>query len=773
MFFRSLLVQLSLAVILIATVTLTIFGYINYQETRSSMLQELNLSLERTANRLTTGIRTPLYNIHSESIQDILLAEMESPTVSRILIIESGLTKPSYGYSRNKQGQIVTDLSVPQDHPGLQTKRIVRYADEDLGEIFVYMTQDHLDQTLRRILYQDIFQILLLNLILTGLVITTLHANFVRPVKQLTKTTQAIADGQLDHEILSAGHTEISILARGISSMRNAIKDKIMRLQLELDQRRRIEDLMRAQRDLALQLSRSSSLPEILTACLNMSLTLSGMSYGLACLHNPPRLVTSRELSAATCDQIITGPLMQTDQTQYYTRQQISEIFDNPELGCLAVYPIGMDGRILATIAIGSTAHAEFSTELRTTIEDTILQMGSAVSRGQAEAELLDARNYIDNIINSMPSILVGVDTQGRITHWNSRAASKTGLNPEEACGQLLTDAFPHLENLMHQIKRAIHEREPQISHKITHQRNEVTNYENLTIYPLVANGVQGAVVRIDDITEQVRLEEIMIQAEKMASVGGLAAGMAHEINNPLAGILQNVQVIQNRTQCSLPKNQKVAADCGVSMQSIHNYLEQRGIIDMLASIQETGTRAAHIVDSMLTFSRKSRAQAEPEDMAQLLDRTVELAANDYDLKKSYDFRHIRIIKEYEPDLPPVLCKGAQIQQVILNLLKNGAQAMGISGGDSASFILRLHRAGDKICIEVEDNGPGMPDQVKRHIFEPFFTTKDVGFGTGLGLSVSYFIITEHHHGQMEVESTPGEGTRFIIQLPLQTDSGA
>jgi signal transduction histidine kinase len=139
-------------------------------------------------------------------------------------------------------------------------------------------------------------------------------------------------------------------------------------------------------------------------------------------------------------------------------------------------------------------------------------------------------------------------------------------------------------------------------------------------------------------------------------------------------------------------------------------------------------------------------------------------------LKKRYDIRHIGIVREYAADLPAVRCEAGKLQQVLLNILRNGAEAM-ISDrqpGRKPQFVLRLQPEVGWVRLEIEDNGPGMPEAVRKRVFEPFFTTKGVGEGTGLGLSVSYFIITEDHGGTLTVESSPGNGARFIIRLPLE-----
>jgi PAS domain S-box-containing protein len=391
--------------------------------------------------------------------------------------------------------------------------------------------------------------------------------------------------------------------------------------------------------------------------------------------------------------------------------------------------------------------------------------------RKEAEKEIFSLRNYLSNIIDSMPSILIGVDKKNRITQWNLKASQKTGISPEAARGQLLETVFPQFTIELDHVRISIESRN--VHHVSRHPRveNNKQIYEDITIYPLTSNGVEGAVIRIDDVTEQVQMEELMIQSEKILSVGGLAAGMAHEINNPLAGMMQSANVMKNRLErIDMPANLRVAEALGISMGDIKVFMEKREIFRMLDAIQESGARAAEIVSNMLSFARKSDTSTSSHYPDQLMDESLELAATDYDLKKQYDFKSIEIIKEYAQDLPMLLCEGAKIQQVLLNILRNGAQAMQTAKTQSPRFIIRIYKkeVPGMVFMEIDDNGPGMDDATKSKVFDPFFTTKPVGVGTGLGLSVSYFIITENHKGTLTVLSEPEKGTNFIIGLPVQ-----
>jgi two-component system NtrC family sensor kinase len=417
---------------------------------------------------------------------------------------------------------------------------------------------------------------------------------------------------------------------------------------------------------------------------------------------------------------------------------------------------VGMLARYFNTFMERLEAYSE---SLKTTI---------AESR-EAEQEMARMRHYLKNLVDAMPSVLVGVDRQGRVTQWNRAAAHMTGVDGDRAIGRLATELLPLLIPYTEMIDAAINEGRARQAEKVPCRFRKIPFYADIMVYPIEAGQLKGAVIRVDDVTQRVRMENMMVQTEKMMSVGGLAAGMAHEINNPLGGMLQSLQNAVRRMSMGLPANEADAIACGTRLETIRCYLEKRDIFRFLENIRISGERASHIVENMLSFSRRSESRKTPVALPDLLDKAVELAAHDYDLKKKFDFRDIRIDRHYDPGLPPVPCVATEIEQVIFNLLRNAAQAMREKRTDAKApcIALRLRRENDFIVIEIADNGPGMEESRLKRIFEPFFTTKEVGVGTGLGLSVAYFIITNNHNGSMSAESSPGKGASFIIRLPL------
>jgi PAS domain S-box-containing protein len=397
----------------------------------------------------------------------------------------------------------------------------------------------------------------------------------------------------------------------------------------------------------------------------------------------------------------------------------------------------------------------------------------NVTERRQREEELRRVRQYLRNIIDSMPSVLVGVDRDGNVTHWNREAERVSGRGAADAAGKPFAEAFPVLREEAQTVMDALDKGTPVTGRRLSAGENEERRHYEIMVYPLRGETVEGAVIRVDDVSERIQIEEMMVQTEKMMSVGGLAAGMAHEINNPLGGILQACQNIERRTSEELEKNRQVAGELDVDMTVIRAYLDKRGILDFITGIREDGSRAAKIVADMLAFSRRSESRFAPANLAELVDTVLRLAANDYDLKKHYDFRRTHIERDFEDNLPEVRCDQTKIEQVLLNLIKNSAQAMASNPRqEDPTITIRLRGEGPRVRIEVADNGPGMKEEVRKRVFEPFFTTKEVGVGTGLGLSVSYFIITKQHRGTMSVVSTPGQGTRFSIRLPLDPGDG-
>lgn len=393
--------------------------------------------------------------------------------------------------------------------------------------------------------------------------------------------------------------------------------------------------------------------------------------------------------------------------------------------------------------------------------------------RRNAQLSLQRIRNYLQNIIDSIPSILIALDGDMKVSLWNRKAEQENRLRAQLAEGQSLgsvSSLFP-ADVYSINIKQVMETRQQLRLSKVKSLKTAEDGSErffDLLIFPMSDIGDDGVGLLIDEVTERVFFEEGLVRSQKMQSVGRLASGLAHEINNPLAAILQNVQVLRRRLSPELNKNVEVAEQLGISVDVVDTYMKERGCDKMLRSITDAGQRAARIVANMQSFSRQGEDTFASCALGELIERTLDLVSSDYDMRYHYSFQKIEIVRQFD-SVPDVYCESSHIQQALLNLFKNAAQAMNGQEQPPRLTIRLFSTDRQHVCIQIEDNGPGMAAETVEHIFDPFYSTREVGLGAGLGLSVAYFIITQTHGGEFSLSSSPGQGSRFDIVLPLKS----
>ena len=381
--------------------------------------------------------------------------------------------------------------------------------------------------------------------------------------------------------------------------------------------------------------------------------------------------------------------------------------------------------------------------------------------------ELEHTRDHLDKMINAIPVALVSIDFHGKLTMFNNAANAIASRPPVE--GKSLHDCFFIPEAVERTILANIQQNKkfhmPQYRLETPGSPHKIFS---ISAYPLQTR--TDGVVAFEDITDKNRMEEIVMQSEKMLSVGNLAAGMAHEINNPLGGILQGAQNIFRRLDPSRSANTIAAEKRNLNLDDVNLFLEDRKITRMLRGIQESAERAAKIVGSMLSFAQRDHNTLVQHDLNELVSESLRLAKSDYTLMNTLDFKDINIETHLDTTLPTIPCASSEIEQVMLGLVQNAAYALssGGSSGDTPSITISTLQKESHAVVIVEDNGPGMPDAVRKRVFEPFFTTKKPGEGTGLGLAVAYFVITQNHQGSIIVEEGDTGGTRFVIELPFK-----
>ncbi len=436
--------------------------------------------------------------------------------------------------------------------------------------------------------------------------------------------------------------------------------------------------------------------------------------------------------------------------------------------------PLVVKGKVIGLIAIQNyndpNSYNAQDLQVLSSVSD---QIATAIDRKKAEDDLRESENRYRHLFNNAPTAMYEIDfIKNRFINVNKSMCKDYGyskneflsMNPLKFFTRQNKKVFSQNLNTILRAKKYSKEIELDIYRKDGQKQCVILNSD----YLFQNDKITGARVVVHDITERKQIEEMMIQSEKMMSVGGLAAGMAHEINNPLAGIMQNIQVIQNRLTNPIPANEKAAKRVGTSMIAINDFMKERDIFTMLENSHAASINAAKIVKNMLSFARKSDASKSSHQISDLFEKALELSQSDYNLKKKYDFRHIKIVKEIATKIPMVSCEESKILQVLFNIIKNAAEAMftSIPKTENPMLTFRAFEENQMVVAQVIDNGPGMEEGIRRRIFEPFFTTKGTNEGTGLGLSLSYFIIVDDHKGEMAVQSTIGRGSTFIIKLP-------
>jgi hypothetical protein len=410
------------------------------------------------------------------------------------------------------------------------------------------------------------------------------------------------------------------------------------------------------------------------------------------------------------------------------------------------VFPMRVKGRVSALLAVAERRGLEpgLSSEDRGLLVTLCAHASTAIESARlvlevrqhaAEVETLKALQ--ERILESSGVGLLLVDEEQRILAWNRTLEEIYALARAQAIGKPLRDVFP-----LHTVRRIDRELAavgPDVEARI--YRHALVNRAgerlvvNLVLSPIAAEGAEGSrVVTFDDITSRVILEEQVQQQERLASLGLLAAGVAHEVNTPLTGISSYAQLLLEETAVDHPHR------------------------DVLRKIEEQTRRASRIANSLLDLARPERTSFEtlaPNEAALEVVRLFEPQLRD---------RRIALEAVLDPGLPAIRGHRGKLQQVLLNLLSNARDA--VEGG--GRIVVRTSVTDGNVALEVVDDGVGIAEEDLPRIFEPFFSTKGRGKGTGLGLSISYGIVREHE-GTMQVESVPGSFTRFRVELPLPT----
>jgi len=372
-------------------------------------------------------------------------------------------------------------------------------------------------------------------------------------------------------------------------------------------------------------------------------------------------------------------------------------------------------------------------------------------SVGMLEEELRHTNSLLENLLLSAVDCVIASDMKGNIFLFNASAENVFEHSKEETENSInVRDIYPG--DGARQVMKLLRSDDFGGKGRLTTYRTNALTKSGEEI-PISLNasvvyeeGKEVATVGFfhdlrDRIQIQKELEETqvqLLQAEKMASLGKLAAGVAHQINNPLGGITLFAKLM------------------------LEEYTLEKGAEEDLHRILRDAERARNTVKELLEFTRQTRHLMQPNNINDALQRTLFLIEN------QTLFQNIQLRKELQADLPPVSSDAQQLYHLMMNIILNAAQAM--DGNGILHIKTHYREKQDRVCIVISDTGPGIPEKALPHVFEPFFTTKDEGKGTGLGLSLAYNIV-ESHGGRMSARNNPEKGASFIIELPSASNS--
>ena len=359
------------------------------------------------------------------------------------------------------------------------------------------------------------------------------------------------------------------------------------------------------------------------------------------------------------------------------------------------------------------------------------------------QSQLQRERDFNQKILNTTQSMIMVLDTAGLISYANRRCY-EAGYREEEMIGRRLVDLVDGAQRGEFEaaLETTAHGHQVENLEARARRGDGSLGYFSISLSPMrdEQNAVNSVVVVMTDITDAALLQAKLAHAERMATIGRLVSGVAHEVNNPLAAILGFTDL--------LIENPEMPGSAQEGLQII---------------LQET-QRTKDIVQDLLSFARQRPVQREAVQVSAILRQTIKL--------RSYDFTShgVEVVENFDEDLPAAIGDSQQLQQVFLNIVNNAYDAIQESGR-RGKIALSTKRAGDSIEIAVSDNGTGIADAAR--IFDPFFTTKPTGKGTGLGLSICYGIVRAHG-GEIQCwNNKDGEGSTFLVKLPVATEAAA
>tara|TARA_B110000503_G_scaffold65963_1_gene103548 strand:- start:3051 stop:4505 length:1455 start_codon:yes stop_codon:yes gene_type:complete len=364
---------------------------------------------------------------------------------------------------------------------------------------------------------------------------------------------------------------------------------------------------------------------------------------------------------------------------------------------------------------------------------------------------LRSSESYIADILSSMPLMLISLDQHGKITRWNQKTESITGISSAQALGKDLWHTYPAITITPAQI---IHAQTQNQATTIKHSQRGQYHFD-ITIYPLRGQEETGVVILIDDVTKNILAANMLIQRDKISSMGELASTMAHDISFPLQCILEDL----NKGLSSIEKLDLLKNKDGTGVKSL------------LLNANQRGQQVMAIIDNLVDFSISQGGKKQLGAIPSIINNTLDLARKIITSPSGLKFCDIKVEIDYEENLPQIPFFSSEMKQVILSLFRHACYAISEAMPKKSEPLIKIKvmECYEALWVKIQHNGLGVSKEEQQFIFEPFFTNQPTScnYDSTKRLSFSYFIITEQHKGQLAITSDLDVGTTFHIQLPL------
>ncbi len=758
-----------------------IFGTILVQILENSILDEVEKGTDKLTKSIAMISAPYIANYTYMSLEQSTL-QLQSEQDGQLDILSVQIFDAN-GFKLNLSGTDTNNIKVPRKYWLIKNApcfiKDIHGNEKRVGYVrIVFSLQSAIERVLTFRMF-FIIAVVFIIVLLDFLVILLLSKTVIRPINRLKQAATKLSERDFDIKFNNTPKDELGFLMNSFQQMGhdlkesfNTIQQQYRQLQIDHDEIKKSEETFSLLNQCFLELGPNSEDNINLIAQ-----TAGNMLKGEFVLYNrynedtkliqirgswnsPSEIGPTIDPEGKICYDVITGKsdeVMAVENLEEHKSWGTDPILKKYGIKSYLGVPVTLHDRIVGCLSLFDCKNRIFKPEEIKAMSMLAQALRNEEERVSSARELRETRNYLRNVFDSLSSSLITIDENDTVIEWNNEADRTFKLSDINNETMDLWQLIPALNKVKTRIKRAIDQQEPISMYRIGVKLDDM-QYFDLSVVPLTLREAKGTVIRLDNVTDLVKKDNQLLQAQKMETVGNLAGGLAHDFNNVLCGVTATVSLLRY-------------------------YLEMKSIDDpqvfnYIRTMEQSSNRASEMVQQLLMLSRKQEVSYDAIKLNDSINNVMEICKNTLD--KSIHLHLGAIANDAY-----VTANQTQIEQVLLNLCVNSSHAMTImrkphdkKGGRLDVSLYKYFveksfssyhpdaREGYYWVCAVHDEGVGMSDDVLKRIFDPFFTTKDSSQGTGLGLAMVYNIV-KMHNGFINVYSEEGVGSTFQVYLPV------